>query len=105
PTPSGSTPQSEVCQGVGLTTTNGDCGDNGKQFATVITNIINLLLIIIGVVAVIMIIVAWFNFITSGGDSNKVAAAKNSIIYAIIGLIIVAFSEIIVHFVIGTVTS
>ena len=97
-------PTQEVCNGIGLTSTSGGCGDNGAQFASVMTNIINLLLIIIGVVAVVMIIIAGFNFITSGGDSNKVAAAKSTIIYAVIGLIVVAFAEIIVHFVIGTVT-
>jgi hypothetical protein len=97
------TPQQEVCRGIGLTTANGSCGDSGAQFAATVTTIINLLLIIIGVVAVVVIIVAGFNFITSGGDSNKVATARNSIVYALIGLVVVVLAEVIVHFVIGTV--
>ena len=101
--PNANTPQQEVCNGIGLTTTNGGCGDNGAQFSSVITSLINLLLIVIGLVAVVVIIIAGFNFITSGGDTNKVTAAKNTILYAVIGLIIVVFAEAIVHFVIGTV--
>lgn len=104
PTGTTTTPQGEVCQGIGLTTTNGSCGDNGAQFASVITAIINLMLVIIGVIAVIVIIISGLSFITSGGDSNKVATAKNSIIYALIGLVVVVFAEVIVHFVINTVS-
>jgi len=105
--PGGSTPQTpqqQVCNGIGLTTSDGSCGDKGAQFSAVITAIINLLLVIIGVVSVIVIIISGFNFITSGGDSGKVATARNSILYAVIGLVVVAFSEIIVHFVIGVST-
>ena len=51
--------------------------------------------IIVGVVAIIMIIVGGFRYITSGGDSSKVGSAKNTIIYAIIGLILVALAQII----------
>jgi hypothetical protein len=40
-------------------------------------------------------------YITSGGDSTKVSGAKNTLIYAIIGLIIVALAQLIVHFVLG----
>jgi hypothetical protein len=53
-------------------------------------------------VAVIMIIYGGFRYITSGGDSNRVGSAKNTLIYAIIGLIIVALAQLIVHFVLST---
>lgn len=61
--------------------------------------VINLLSFIVGVVAVIMIIIAGLKYITSGGDSNNVASAKNTILYAIIGLVIVALAQVIVRFV------
>jgi hypothetical protein len=48
-----------------------------------------------------MIIIGGFRYITAGGDSNNVSAAKNTIIYAIIGLVIVAFAQIIVQFVLN----
>jgi hypothetical protein len=52
-----------------------------------------------------MIIYGGFRYITSGGDSNGVTAAKNTILYAIIGLIIVALAQIIVNFVLNKTTS
>jgi len=64
-----------------------------------ITNIINVFSAIVGSVAVIMIIIGGFRYITSAGDSNSVGGAKNTILYAIVGLIIVVFAQIIVRFV------
>lgn len=46
-----------------------------------------------------MIIVGGFRYVISGGDSNGVSGAKNTIMYAIIGLVIVLFAQIIVKFV------
>jgi hypothetical protein len=51
-----------------------------------------------------MIIVAGFRFVVSGGDSSNVASAKNSIIYIIIGIVVVALAQIIVHFVLYNVS-
>lgn len=67
--------------------------------------IVNLFSLIIGIVAVIMIIVGGFRYITSGGSSDKVGGAKNTLIYAIIGLVIVALAQIIVHFVLNQTNS
>lgn len=64
-----------------------------------IKNIVNIFSIIVGIVAVIMLIVGGFNFITSGGDSGKVTSARNTILYAIIGIVIVVFAQVIVRFV------
>jgi hypothetical protein len=69
----------------------------------IITLVINIFSVIVGIVAVIMIIVGGFKYITSGGESGKIGGAKNTIIYAIIGLIIVALAQFIVHFVLGNV--
>ncbi len=46
-----------------------------------------------------MIIYGGFRYITSGGDSGRVGNAKNVLIYAVVGLIIVALAQIIVRFV------
>jgi energy-converting hydrogenase Eha subunit B len=61
--------------------------------------IINVISVIVGVVAVIMVIFGGLRYITSGGDSGKVSSAKNTIIYAVIGLIVVALAQFIVQFV------
>jgi hypothetical protein len=65
------------------------------------SKVVNFLSVIVGVVAVIMIIVGGFRYITSGGESSNVSGAKNTLIYAIVGLIIVALAQFIVHFVLG----
>jgi len=66
-----------------------------------VANIINLLSIAVGVVAVIMIIVGGFRYITSGGKQESITSAKNTLLYAIIGLIIVALAQVIVQFVLN----
>ena len=91
--------KNDVCEGIGLT--GGKCGDNGKGLSDVIKNIIKVMSILVGIVAVIMLIIGGFKYITSGGDASNVASAKNTIIYAIVGLIIVALAQVIVQFVIG----
>jgi hypothetical protein len=80
-----------------------NCGQGAGQsrLNTFITRAVNIFTIIVGIVAVIMIIVGGFKFITSGGDSGRVTSAKQTIVYAIIGLIIVALAQVIVRFVLG----
>jgi len=64
-----------------------------------VKNIINILLTVASVVAVIMIIIGGIRYATSNGDSNQVTAAKNTIMYAVIGLVIAIFAYAIVNFV------
>lgn len=71
-------------------------GDGG-----VFRQITNTILYIVGIVAVIMLIVGGIRYITSGGDAKKVTDAKNTILYAIIGLVIALLAFAIVNFVIG----
>lgn len=100
-----------LCQGASLqinADNNATC-DNGSTDATdsvnrIITTVINIFSIVVGVVAVIMIIVGGLKYITSGGDSGNVTGAKNTILYAVIGLVVVALAQIIVKFVLGKAT-
>ena len=98
--------QGPLCAGADrleFNTTAGTCGVNSAdasgKLTGIIRNVINILSVIVGVVAVIMIIFGGLKYITSGGDSSNVSSAKNTIIYAIIGLIIVALAQFIVRFV------
>ncbi len=70
----------------------------------VIKDVINIFSVVVGVISVIMIIYGGFQYVSSGGDSGKVGNAKNTIIYAIIGLVVVALSQFIVQFVLDKVT-
>jgi len=71
----------------------------------VIHTIVNLLSALVGVVAVIMIIVGGFRYITSGGNDTSVTSAKNTILYAIIGLVVVALAQLIVRFTLSKLTN
>ncbi len=67
--------------------------------AGVITRVVQLLVIFAGVASVIMIMVGGFKYITSSGDPSKTASAKNTILFAVIGLVVTVLSQTIVTFV------
>lgn len=101
-----------LCTGAGTVTREGNAPctsgtqDGGRaQIAKIASTVVNFISLIVGVIAVIMIIVGGFRYITSGGDSGNVSGAKNTLIYAIVGLIIVALAQFIVRFVLGTTDS
>lgn len=75
--------------------------NTGNSIADIAKTAVNILSLIVGIIAVIMIIYGGLRYITSGGDSGSVGNAKNTLIYAIIGLIIVALAQVIVHFVLN----
>ena len=91
--------QKAVCDSIGST----DCGttntNGGTDVNGLIRTAINLFSGVVGVVAVIMIVSAGFKYITSGGDSAKLTSAKNTLVYALIGIVIVVLSQSIVRFV------
>ena len=66
----------------------------------IIQTIVRVLLFLIGAVSVIMIIIGGFRYVISQGDSGAVTSAKNTILYAVIGLIVAIFAWAIVDFVI-----
>lgn len=77
--------------------------DSSAKVNEIVTLVINIFSWVVGVVAVIMIIYGGFQYITAAGDTTKVGNAKNTILYALIGLVIVALSQVIVKFVIGNI--
>jgi hypothetical protein len=70
----------------------------GSTISNIIKLVINVLSLVVGFAAVLMIMIGGFKFITSGGESSNVASGRNTILYSLIGLIIVALAQIIVHF-------
>lgn len=101
PTTSGS--KQSVCKGAGLSDAECD-GTGANGLDKVIKAVLQVLSAVVGVIAVIMIIISGLRYITSGGDAAKVGAAKNALIYAIVGLVIVALAQVIVHFVVAKAT-
>ena len=66
-----------------------------------ITTILNSIIAVCGLVAVVFIIIGGVNYMTSSGDAGKVKKAKDTILYACIGLIICALAFAIVNWVIN----
>ena len=62
--------------------------------------ITNVLLYLIGAISVIMLIVGGLRYVVSGGDSTAVQGAKNTILYAIVGIIVAILAYAVVSFVI-----
>ena len=75
-------------------------GDTG-----VFKHVTNTILYIVGIIAVIMLIIGGIRYVLSGGDSKKVTDAKNTVLYAIIGLVIAFLAFAIVNFVISALPS
>jgi hypothetical protein len=92
----------QVGNGVDETTTSPtpNCGDTGVNKA--INTAVNILSLIVGAAAVIAIISSGFKYITSGGDAGKVGNAKNTLIYALIGVALAVLAQLIVRLVITT---
>lgn len=70
----------------------------------VVTTLTNVLLFVIGALSVVMIVVGGLRYVVSGGNSASVSAAKNTILYAVVGLIIAFLAFAAVNFIIGTVS-
>lgn len=112
-TTAGTGVQSGLCEGINVAandaTSGAGCdtsqGGTKSTLESLAKTVINLFSIIVGVAAVLMIIYGGFRYVTSGGASDKVGNAKNTLIYAIIGLIIVALAQAIVHFVLDQATT
>ena len=64
-----------------------------------ITTLVNGLLFILGAVSIIVIIFAGIFYTTSGGDSASITKAKNTLLYAVVGLIVAVSSYAIVNYV------
>lgn len=91
----GSASDSSVCK-----SSKGDSilGSNG-----ILKKVIDLLLMVVGIVSVIMIIVGGLRYVLSNGDQSQVSAAKNTILYSVVGLVVAILSFAIVGFVLDRV--
>lgn len=100
------TPKDAACEGIALT--GGSCdplmdpsdpNSPETKVNSTIGMVVNIFSIAVGITAVIMIIIGGFKYVISQGDSNNINSAKNTILYALIGLVVVALSQIIVRYV------
>lgn len=102
---SGNCPENGVANGL---KDSADCAKGSGQSESltgtggVFATVTNILLFIIGAVAVIMLVIGGIRYTISGGDQAQVKAAKDTILYAIIGIIVAILAYAAVNFVIGS---
>ena len=96
-----------VCEGASLDGSTGNCKNDssGSTLTKVIKMAIRLFQTIVGVISLFVLSIAGLNYITSGGDSGKTKTAKDRILYAAVGLTVVALAEVIVRFVLDRVAT
>lgn len=88
---------SKIGEGAGAT---GQAG--GKSLTEQIEIVTNILLFLIGVIAVIAIIIGGIRYTTSNGDASQTKAAKDTILYAVVGLVVAIMAYAIVRWVVNT---
>lgn len=89
------------CTDDGADTSQGEGqADNLAGSGGIFETVTNILLFLIGAIAVIMLVVGGIRYVISGGDQNQVTAAKNTIMYAIIGIVVAIIAYAVVQFVI-----
>lgn len=100
-----STPTWAGCTGtscIGAAVNEVNPSPTGDTLPAIIKKIVNLLLYVIGAVSVIMIVIGGIKYTISNGDSSAVTSAKNTIFYAVIGVVVAILAYAIVNFVVGT---
>jgi uncharacterized ferredoxin-like protein len=77
--------------------------DNNRFYGPngLLTRVAALIMYIGGVAAVIMIVLGGFTFITGSGDPNALAAAKKTVLYAVVGIIVIVMPTAIIQFVLS----
>jgi hypothetical protein len=102
-----STPAAYAAQN--LTISQGASSARGVDQATdlfgsagIFTTVSNVMLFVVGAISVIMVVIGGLRYVISGGNSGNVTAAKNTILYAIVGLIISIMAYAIINFVISS---
>jgi len=73
--------------------------------SSIVRRAINIMLFGVGVLSVVMLIFGGFRYVVSGGKKESVTNAKNTILYAIIGLLVAVFAYAIINFILGAALS
>jgi hypothetical protein cdiviTM7_00647 len=90
----------------GVNSAKGDgVNENTADPQALVKQFVNIFLFAVGALSVIMLIWGGIRYTTSAGDSNKVQAAKNTVLYAIVGLVVAILAYAIVNMVMSKFTS
>jgi hypothetical protein len=89
----------EDCIRGGATEPVGEVDDAGGRVVGVFQFAVNVLSWVVAATSVIMIIFGAFKVITSAGDQNSIAVGRKAIVYALAGLVVALFAQVLVRFV------
>lgn len=91
-----------ACEGSGGQWDGTKCNSpNGRTLPDTLRQIANILIFVVGAVSVIMVIVGGLRYTLAQGDSSAVNSAKNTVLYALVGVVVAFLSYALVNFVIG----
>lgn len=88
----------------GMNAAGGSTDGNKKSFGAIMKTVVNVILYVLGAVSVIMIVFGGFRYTVSAGDASKVKAAKDTILYAVVGLVVALLAFAVVNFVLTSLT-
>ncbi|MEO5627555.1 MAG: hypothetical protein ABIQ89_01565 [Candidatus Saccharimonadales bacterium] len=97
-------PYEQACNSSGASTATACQQSNYNPVSgsgSILARATQLVAVFTGVASVIAIIIGGFQYVTSGGDSQKTAKAKSVILYAVIGLVVAVSAQTILVFVIN----
>lgn len=100
-------PEQSACEGSGGTWSgswpSGTCTHGPRTVTGTIRSVGNIIVFVTGAISVLMIIIGGLRYTISNGDQGSITSAKNTILYAIIGLIVSVMAYAIVNFVLTNV--
>lgn len=94
--------KSDACAGLQQLDSTKKCDGSDTGVQNIVKSIVSILSYVIGIVAVIMVVISGFKYVTASGDPSNVKSAKDTLIYALIGLFIASLAQFLVHFVLRT---
>ena len=105
----GASQEEFACEGAGGTFAGDTCTfDDTVQLTgenSIVRNVTNILLFVVGVASIIVIIFNGLRLVTSGGDAQAVANARQGIIYGLVGVVVAFMAYAIANFVVTQVTA
>lgn len=90
-----------ACGGLSAISTTG-CTKGGNSITGIAHTVVEILAVVVGVISIIMILFSGIRFILAGGDANAITSARQTLIYAIVGLVVAVLAQLIASEVLTT---
>jgi len=95
----------EITGGAGMEEFTEASGVSGASLPTIIGRIVRIVISFLGLIAAVIIIVGGFQWMTSGGNEDKIAKAKKLMINGVIGMVLVVLAYAIATFIMSQIVT